>query len=68
MVTIVPRLDLRRITDPTNSEQRLKEIDQNQDQHESSAACFHTEFMSKVDEYSESWREAALREQRTLQK
>jgi hypothetical protein len=26
--------------------------------------CFQTEFMSKLDEYSESWREAALKEQR----
>ena len=66
---LVPRLDLRRITDPVPSEQRIQqELEQNQDQHESSAACFHTEFMAKVDEYSESWREAALKEQRTLQK
>ena len=33
LVTIVPRLDLRRITDPTLSEQRLQELDQNQDKH-----------------------------------
>ena len=25
---------------------------------------YHDEFMARLDEYSESWREAALREQR----
>ena len=26
--------------------------------------CFQDEFMAKLDEYSESWREAAIKEQR----
>jgi hypothetical protein len=28
-------------------------------------ACFQTEFMNKINEYSKSWRDAALKEQRT---
>ena len=39
-----------------------QDADKPQPQHQ---ACFHAEFMAKVDEYSESWREAALKEQRT---
>lgn len=35
---------------------KQKEIDSN--------PCFQDEFMAKLDEYSESWREAALKEQR----
>jgi hypothetical protein len=35
---------------------KQKEIEQ--------SMCFQDEFMAKLDEYSESWREAALKEQR----
>lgn len=57
---LVPRLDLRRVTEPDSRD--LDVVKQE------SSACFHTEFMARVDEYSESWREAALKEQRTLLK
>jgi len=30
-------------------------------------ACFQSEFMANIQEYSQSWREAALRENRTLE-
>ena len=53
--SIVPRLDLRRITEPQ------LDTNNNGSKHQQSA-CFHSEFMAKVDEYSESWREAALKE------
>lgn len=55
----VPRLDLRGIANDEASDTLALGA------KHSSQACFHTEFMARVDEYSESWREAALREQRT---
>ena len=65
----IPRLDLRRITDaieqPTvmPAEDGSSQNTANLALAKQPSACFHEEFMARVEEYSESWREAALKEQ-----
>ena len=46
----VPKLDLRKIV---SVEEHAK------------PACYQDEFMANLDDYSKSWREAALKDQRT---
>lgn len=63
----IPSLDLTRLKQPSNQHKKPKaapSMKLNLESLKNSKPDYHDEFMARLDEYSESWREAALREQR----